>query len=55
MVKIEKDYVFDGPNGKRSLKDLFEARPQTHRLSLHVRPTWDKGVPRLHGLGRRLG
>jgi predicted dithiol-disulfide oxidoreductase (DUF899 family) len=24
MVKVEKDYVFDGPNGKSSLKDLFE-------------------------------
>jgi len=26
MVRIEKDYVFDGPDGKRSLKDLFEGR-----------------------------
>ena len=23
MVKIEKDYVFDGPKGKQNLKDLF--------------------------------
>jgi predicted dithiol-disulfide oxidoreductase (DUF899 family) len=28
MVKIEKDYVFDGPEGKRSLLDLFEGRTQ---------------------------
>ena len=28
MVKIEKDYVFEGPNGKPSLKDLFEGRHQ---------------------------
>src|ERR1700726_1400885 len=28
MVKIEKNYVFEGPNGKLSLKDLFEARRQ---------------------------
>jgi hypothetical protein len=26
MVKIEKNYVFEGRNGKRNLKDLFEAR-----------------------------
>lgn len=26
MVKIEKDYVFEGPKGKTSLKDLFEGR-----------------------------
>ena len=24
MVKIKKEYVFDGPEGKRSLHDLFE-------------------------------
>lgn len=28
MVRIEKKYVFDGPNGKVSLLDLFEGRPQ---------------------------
>jgi predicted dithiol-disulfide oxidoreductase (DUF899 family) len=28
MVKIEKDYVFEGPNGKASLLDLFEGRRQ---------------------------
>jgi predicted dithiol-disulfide oxidoreductase (DUF899 family) len=28
MVRIEKDYVFDGPDGKAGLLDLFEARRQ---------------------------
>jgi predicted dithiol-disulfide oxidoreductase (DUF899 family) len=28
MVRIEKDYVFEGPNGKASLLDLFEGRRQ---------------------------
>jgi predicted dithiol-disulfide oxidoreductase (DUF899 family) len=28
MVRIEKDYVFDGPDGKASLLDLFEGRHQ---------------------------
>lgn len=28
MVKIEKDYVFAGPNGKASPLDLFEGRRQ---------------------------
>ena len=27
-VRVEKDYVFDGPNGKAKLLDLFEARTQ---------------------------
>ncbi|MFE0028435.1 DUF899 domain-containing protein [Amycolatopsis sp. NPDC059021] len=28
MVEIEKDYVFDGPDGKLSLGDMFEGRRQ---------------------------
>jgi predicted dithiol-disulfide oxidoreductase (DUF899 family) len=28
MVKIDKRYVFEGPDGKASLVDLFEGRPQ---------------------------
>jgi predicted dithiol-disulfide oxidoreductase (DUF899 family) len=27
-VKIEKDYLFDGPDGKVSLGDLFKGRSQ---------------------------
>src|SRR5437879_12321084 len=28
MVRIDKDYVFDGPDGKASLLDLFDGRRQ---------------------------
>jgi predicted dithiol-disulfide oxidoreductase (DUF899 family) len=28
MVEIEKPYVFEGPNGKATLLDLFEGRRQ---------------------------
>ena len=28
MVRVEKNYVFDGPTGEVSLLDLFEGRPQ---------------------------
>jgi predicted dithiol-disulfide oxidoreductase (DUF899 family) len=28
MVQIDKDYVFDGPDGEASLRDLFEERRQ---------------------------
>ncbi|HWG66847.1 MAG TPA: DUF899 family protein, partial [Rhodanobacteraceae bacterium] len=28
MVRIEKDYLFDGPRGKVRLLDLFEGRRQ---------------------------
>jgi predicted dithiol-disulfide oxidoreductase (DUF899 family) len=53
-VKIEKDYVFDGPNGKPSLKDLFDGRRQLIVFHFMFDPTWDKKeVPRLHGFYRR--
>jgi predicted dithiol-disulfide oxidoreductase (DUF899 family) len=32
-VKIEKDYVFDGPNGKSSLKDLFEGAANSSSIT----------------------
>jgi predicted dithiol-disulfide oxidoreductase (DUF899 family) len=28
MVKVEKEYVFDGPQGAATLSDLFEGRGQ---------------------------
>jgi len=28
MVRIDKDYVFEGPNGKAGLRDLFDGRRQ---------------------------
>lgn len=41
MVKIEKGYVFEGPNGKVSLKDLFEGRRQLVVYHFMFDPTWD--------------
>jgi predicted dithiol-disulfide oxidoreductase (DUF899 family) len=43
MVKVEKAYVFDGPNGKRSLADLFEGRIQLIVYHFMFDPSWDKG------------
>src|SRR5580704_6996207 len=45
MVKLEKEYVFDGPNGKKSLKDLFEGRRQLIVYHFMFDPAWDKGCP----------
>jgi predicted dithiol-disulfide oxidoreductase (DUF899 family) len=28
MAEVEKDYVFDGPDGRATLLDMFEGRPQ---------------------------
>jgi predicted dithiol-disulfide oxidoreductase (DUF899 family) len=43
MVKIEKDYAFDGPNGKLSLRDLFAGRRQLIVYHFMFDPAWDKG------------
>jgi predicted dithiol-disulfide oxidoreductase (DUF899 family) len=45
MVKIEKDYIFDGPNGKRPLRDLFERRQQLIVYHFMFDPQWEKGCP----------
>jgi predicted dithiol-disulfide oxidoreductase (DUF899 family) len=43
MVKIEKEYVFDGPDGKARLLDLFEGRPQLIIYHFMFDPEWDEG------------
>ncbi len=43
-VKVEKEYVFDGPNGQRkSLADLFEKRSQLVVYHFMFSPEWDEG------------
>jgi predicted dithiol-disulfide oxidoreductase (DUF899 family) len=55
MVKIEKDYVFDGPNGKQNLKALFEGRQQLIVYHFMFDPAWDKGCSGCTGLIDALG
>src|SRR5262249_55214073 len=43
MVRIEKDYVFEGPNGKARLVDLFEGRPQPILYHFLFGPSQDAG------------
>jgi predicted dithiol-disulfide oxidoreductase (DUF899 family) len=43
MVRIEKDYVFEGPNGRRTLGDLFEGRRQLIVYHFMFDPEWDEG------------
>src|SRR5437868_6322515 len=45
MVEIEKDYVFDGPDGKVRLLDLFDGRRQLILVHFMFDPSWDKGCP----------
>jgi predicted dithiol-disulfide oxidoreductase (DUF899 family) len=43
MVRIEKNYVFDDPSGRLSLKDLFEGRRQLVIYHFMFDPSWEKG------------
>lgn len=60
-VKIEKDYVFEAPDGRKALADLFGAHRQliVHHLMFH--PDWDAACPgcsfqadHIDGPGRHL-
>jgi predicted dithiol-disulfide oxidoreductase (DUF899 family) len=42
-VAVEKDYVFEGPDGEASLLDLFEARAQLIVQHFMFDPAWDAG------------
>src|SRR5512132_4743611 len=43
-VKVEKDYVFDGPDGKETLADLFDGRSQLIVYHVNVRAGMDGRV-----------
>jgi predicted dithiol-disulfide oxidoreductase (DUF899 family) len=45
MVEIDEDYVFDGPDGKVGLVDLFEGRRQLVLVHFMFDPSWDDGCP----------
>ncbi|MBC8001287.1 MAG: DUF899 domain-containing protein [Opitutaceae bacterium] len=55
MVKIDKEYVFDGPEGRRSLADLFDSRQQLIVYHFMFDPAWDKGCPGCTGYVDALG
>jgi predicted dithiol-disulfide oxidoreductase (DUF899 family) len=43
MVKIDKAYIFDGPDGKETLSDLFDGRSQLIVYHFMFGPSWDEG------------
>src|SRR5215210_6719492 len=45
MVEIEKDYVFQGPQGEVGLVDLFEGRRQLIVAHFMFNPEWEDGCP----------
>jgi len=45
MLEVDKDYEFDGPDGKVSLLDLFEGRKQLIIYHFMFHPEWKDGCP----------
>src|SRR5260370_19989846 len=42
-VKIEKNYTFDAPGGRKSLADLFEGHSQLFVYHFMFGPGWEEG------------
>jgi predicted dithiol-disulfide oxidoreductase (DUF899 family) len=43
--RVEKDYVFDGPDGKGTLADVFDGRSQLMVYHFMFGPAWERGCP----------
>jgi len=44
-VAVDKEYVFDTPNGQRTLRELFDGRSQLLVYHFMFGPYWDAGCP----------
>lgn len=44
-VRVEKRYLFDGPDGSESLSDLFAGRSQLAVYHFMFPPDWEEGCP----------
>jgi predicted dithiol-disulfide oxidoreductase (DUF899 family) len=55
MVRIEKDYWFEGASGRVQLRDLFEGRQQLIVYHFMFDPNADRGCPGCTGFVASLG
>ena len=44
-VRVDKEYVFDGPTGKQTLSELFDGKSQLIVYHFMYAPGWDAGCP----------
>jgi predicted dithiol-disulfide oxidoreductase (DUF899 family) len=44
-TRVEKEYIFDGPDGKASLAELFDGHSQLATYHLMFGPDWMEGCP----------
>ena len=55
MARVEKDYIFDGSEGKQSLANLFDGRRQLIVYHFMFDPEWDEGCASCTGFVDALG
>ncbi len=55
MVRIEKEYLFEGPAGKARLRDLFDGYRQLIIYHFMFDPSWDEGCPSCSFLVDNIG
>ncbi|MEJ7686918.1 MAG: thioredoxin family protein [Variovorax sp.] len=54
-VRIEKDYTFDAPEGRRTLAELFEGRRQLLVQHFMFGPDWEQGCPSCSYMADHIG
>src|SRR5213596_835003 len=55
QVKVQKEYVFEGPDGKETLDDLFEGRSQLIIYHFMLGPGWEEGCKSCSYLADHFG
>ena len=55
MVRVDKNYVFESPDGPARLLDLFEGRQQLIVYHFMFDPSWDSGCPSCSFLTDNVG
>jgi len=54
-VRVEKNYAFDSPNGKKTLADLFDGRSQLMIYHFMFGPDWEAGCSSCSIVGDHIG
>ena len=54
-VRIEKNYSFDTPQGRRALADLFDGRSQLLVQHFMLGPGWEQGCPSCSFMADHIG
>jgi predicted dithiol-disulfide oxidoreductase (DUF899 family) len=44
-IVVNKEYIFEGPNGKQTLSELFDGRSQLIVYHFMFDPSWDAACP----------